>query len=62
MYFPSLNDYVRVMNELDYFESIDRFKEELIKYLLYYNQMRPHQALGGKTPQDFYIQLCQRIS
>jgi transposase InsO family protein len=45
-----------------YFESIDQFKEELIKYLLYYNQMRSHQSLGGKTPQAFYQQLCQRIS
>lgn len=44
-----------------YFESVDHFKEELMQYMLYYNHMRPHQALGGKTPNDFN-QSCQRIT
>jgi transposase InsO family protein len=36
-----------------YFESIDHFKDELFKYILYYNKLRPHQALNGKTPDEF---------
>jgi transposase InsO family protein len=35
-----------------YFESIDHFKEELFKYIIYYNKLRPHQALDGKTPEQ----------
>ena len=31
------------------FDSIEEFREELLQYILYYNQMRPHQSLGGKT-------------
>lgn len=34
-----------------YFESIEHFKEELFQYMLYYNKLRPHQALGGNTPE-----------
>ena len=36
-----------------YFSSIDHFKEELLGYMLYYNKLRPHQALNGKTPEQF---------
>lgn len=25
--------------------------EEILEYMLYYNELRPHQALGGKTPK-----------
>jgi len=35
------------------FDSIDHFKEELFQYILYYNQLRPHQALAGNTPAHF---------
>ena len=35
-----------------YFESIDHFKDELLKYMLYYNKLRPHQGLDGKTPDQ----------
>lgn len=35
-----------------YFESIDHFKNELLQYMLYYNKLRPHQALDGKTPEQ----------
>lgn len=55
----------RTMNEDliegTYFESIDHFKQELYEYLLYYNKLRPHQALDGKTPEDF-AKKCQRIT
>lgn len=44
-----------------YFESIDHFKQELLDYMLYYNKLRPHQALGGKTPEAF-AEKCQRIT
>lgn len=36
-----------------YFDSIHHFKKELFDYLIYYNKLRPHQSLGGKTPFDF---------
>lgn len=35
-----------------YFESIDHFKGELFKYILYYNKLRPHQGLDGMTPEQ----------
>lgn len=35
-----------------YFSSEEHFKEELEKYLLYYNELRPHQALNGKKPKE----------
>lgn len=44
-----------------YFENIEHFKEELFKYLLYYNKLRPHQALDGQTP-EVWSQKCQRIT
>ena len=43
-----------------YFESIEHFKQELLDYLVYYNKLRPHQALGGKTPANV-AQSWQRI-
>ncbi len=43
-----------------YFESLTHFKDELFQYLLYYNQMRPHQGINGETPQSF-AKSCQRI-
>lgn len=44
-----------------YFESIEHFKKELLDYLIYYNDLRPHQALGGLTPKKFSTS-CQRIT
>lgn len=38
-----------------YFESIDHFKDELFKYILYYNKLRPHQGLNGQTPEQALI-------
>lgn len=35
-----------------HFESVEHFKEELFQYMLYYNKLRPHQALDGKTPEE----------
>lgn len=36
-----------------HFESIAHFKDELLAYMLYYNKLRPHQALNGQTPESF---------
>lgn len=44
-----------------FFESIEHFKKELFDYLIYYNKMRPHQGLEGKTP-DAVAKICQRIT
>jgi transposase InsO family protein len=44
-----------------YFSSLNHFREELYAYLIYYNQMRPHQGLNGKTPAQ-HAQNCQRIT
>jgi len=35
------------------FDTLDHFANERFEYLVYYNNHRPHQALGGKTPKDF---------
>ena len=34
------------------FASLAEFRDELEQYLLYYNEVRPHQALEGKTPKQ----------
>lgn len=44
-----------------YFESIEHFKDELLQYVLYYNHLRPHQGISGKTPKEFALS-CQRIT
>lgn len=35
------------------FDNLEHFANELFEYMVYYNNFRPHQALGGKTPKDF---------
>lgn len=35
------------------FDSLDHFKEELEQYILYYNEVRGHQGIDGKTPGEF---------
>ncbi|MDR0646687.1 MAG: integrase core domain-containing protein [Elusimicrobiota bacterium] len=32
----------------------------MLKYIIYYNEHRPHQAIGNKTPLE-YSKTCQRI-
>ena len=44
-----------------YFESKEHLKEEILQYLYYYNQERPHQSLNGEAPNKFN-QKCQRIT
>ncbi len=43
------------------FESLEHYQQKLLDYMIYYNQMRPHQALNGKKPKDF-ADSCQRIT
>lgn len=33
------------------FDNLENFSNELLEYLIYYNEFRPHQALGGLTPK-----------
>ena len=33
------------------FDSLEHFKEELEQYILYYNELRGHQGLGGNFPR-----------
>lgn len=35
------------------FDSLDHLKDELAQYLFYYNELRPHQGIGGITPKQF---------
>lgn len=44
------------------FENFAAFAEELQKYLFYYNEHRPHQALGGLTPKEFLEKNMPRIT
>ena len=44
-----------------YFESKAHLKEEILQYLYYYNQDRPHQSLNGQAP-NMFNQKCPRIS
>jgi hypothetical protein len=52
--------YEDLLEEAEY-ESLDKLKEELQGYMLYYNEHRPHQSLGNKTPCD-YNNICPRIT
>jgi len=43
------------------FDNLDHFANELFEYLIYYNNHRPHQALGGQTPKSFALRKTQSI-
>ena len=34
---------------------LDKFQLELTKYFRWYNEIRPHQSLGGRTPNEVYL-------
>lgn len=35
------------------FDNLEKLSDGLLEYLIYYNEFRPHQALGGLTPKAF---------
>ncbi len=35
------------------FDDLEHFKNELLEYMIYYNELRPHQAINGMTPKAF---------
>lgn len=39
------------------FDNIDEFCSELLHYLVYYNDHRPHQGIGGATPKQVSLNL-----
>jgi len=43
------------------FDSIEHIRDELLQYMIYYNNERPHQALGGIPPVKF-AEKCPRIT
>jgi transposase InsO family protein len=43
------------------FDNLDHLANELFEYLIYYNNHRPHQALGGQTPKDFALTKTQPV-
>ena len=44
------------------FDSEEHLKEEIMKYIIYYNEYREHTSLGRKTPKDALLEFCQRNS
>jgi transposase InsO family protein len=43
------------------FKNIDELKDELQGYMLYYNELRPHQSLNNKSPLESN-NICPRIA
>ncbi len=43
------------------FDSVAELKDELLQYLYYYNQERPHRAIGGIAPA-LLNKKCPRIT
>jgi len=42
------------------FKNLEEIKEELLRYLIYYNEHRPHQSIDGKTPVEFMENLSAK--
>lgn len=42
-----------------HFETLEEFKEHVLKYVLYYNELRPHSGINGQTPLEFHNSLSQ---
>jgi transposase InsO family protein len=37
------------------FDDLEQFKNELLEYMIYYNELRPHQGINGTTPKAFAL-------
>lgn len=35
------------------YDTVEQLEDELLNYMVYYNEHRPHQGLSGKTPDSF---------
>jgi transposase InsO family protein len=36
------------------FDTLEELKDELLQYMYYYNELRPHQSLGGISPAKYF--------
>ncbi len=65
---PKSNAYIERFNRtiqeefidanIEYLEDVGVFNEKMIEYLLYYNTVRPHQALNYETPMGYLVSRC----
>ena len=39
------------------FKDVEELKERLFEYMIYYNEIRPHQSLNGKSPNNFLLNM-----
>jgi transposase InsO family protein len=39
------------------FDTLEELKDELLQYIVYYNEHRPHQSLQGMTPKEFLFKI-----
>ena len=44
------------------FDTMHQARETLARYITFYNQQRPHQALGYKTPDHVYKHSEQQLA
>ncbi|MBQ8436289.1 MAG: integrase core domain-containing protein, partial [Alphaproteobacteria bacterium] len=42
-------------------DNVEQLKDQLQQYMLYYNELRPHQAINNLTPHNF-AKKCMRNS
>ena len=44
------------------FDTIDEFGKELLEYIIYYNELRPHPALAGQPPKQAALLLASKLN
>lgn len=45
-----------LIEETDFY-TLEELKDELLQYIVYYNEHRPHQSLQGMTPKEFLYKI-----